>query len=242
MRCFVLWCGPISARTLPADLFPPGSHVLTVNEGDGGIGSSAFARLGERYGSLETLARAHRLELGDFDRVIIASFSAGWGLVEKLLQDDPTLPDVLLAADSYYTGSGLGRKPGYAALCERAARGEALAVLSCSTIAGPGYPSSDAGLEALLAPLELEPLPDPPLPYSTTLPRPEETLGRASLLWLRYGTRLEHAQHATRLAPELVRALVTPYLEGRAPPGASPPLGPFVVALVIVAALAAAVL
>ena len=49
MRVFVLWCGPISARTLPADLFPPGSHVLTVNEGDDGIGSSAFARLGERY-------------------------------------------------------------------------------------------------------------------------------------------------------------------------------------------------
>lgn len=229
MKHLVIWTGPISDSHLPEDCLPPDSRRLTINEGVGGIGSGHFAALGRRYGTLAGLCERKGIDLAEPETVTLASFSAGWGLVERLLQDTDSRERVtaLLACDSYYTGASLTPKPGYGAATRAAAAGRMLAVLSSSEFEGAGYPSCQAAVGALLEPLEpLESVPAPAgLPVTDSrgiLPAPTETRARGGLLWLKYGTRLEHGHHGSRLARVLMRALVTPYLTRRALPISQP--------------------
>jgi hypothetical protein len=252
MRVFVLWAGP--SPPPKADLFPGEVELVAITEGEGTgtkrFGSSAFSRLGQKFGNLDNLARAHNLDLADFDRIVLGGFSAGHGLLEHMLRSDAHRVDVLLASDAYYTSNTPGAvKRGYRAFVERAAAGEALALLTCSSIGGPNYPSSDAAVDVLLEGLPLEPRRPLPLDYTAALPEPVATLGTGGLYWLRYDKRIKHGQHASRLAPELVAKVVTPYLEGDTRPGLPlelpnrpGELGTPTAVAVILAALAAAAL
>jgi hypothetical protein len=193
--------------------------VLTVDRGVGGTGSTAFADLGRRFGGdLAELCAARGVDLDACATVTLACFSAGFGLVEQILRHQPSRDrvDALVAGDGYYTSRGAGPKPGYHAFCEQAAERRALAVLSTSAIGGPSYDSAEQAVGVLLGGFELEPARVP-----ATVPPPESAVGRGGLLWLRYGDRYglgasAHTMHATRVAPGVMTALVTPYLQQRA--------------------------
>lgn len=218
MNCLI-WCGPVSRSNLSRAVLPAESHVEVFNEGDDGIGSSAFARLGRQFGSLRRLLGSRGVNLDDCATVTLAGFSAAHGLIEVLLRDPESFErtDVLLAADAYYTGPSKTPKPGYRAYVDRAIAGQALCVLSTSSNAGPGYPSSDDAVRELVRDLGLSHRP-PPGELGEELPVPADTVGAGGMLWLRFQDRLTHAEHATRLAPVLLSNLVTPYLERRAEP------------------------
>ena len=215
----VLWCGPVSAANLAGAALPVPSRVVTIDRGIGGIGSTAFANLGRRHdGNLAELLSSRGVDLDDCATVTLACFSAGFGLVELLLRNETSRArvDALVAADGYYTGRAMTPKPGYLAFCQRAAERRALAVLSTSGIEGPTYPSAQTAVGRLLEGFELEPAQAP-----TNIPPPQSAVGRGGLLWLRYGDRYglgrkAHTMHATKIAPGVLSALVTPYLQHRA--------------------------
>ena len=221
----VLWCGPVSASNLAGAALPAPARVLTISEGVGGIGSTAFANLGRRYeGDLGELLAARKVDLDSCATVTVAGFSAGHGLIEVLLRNSRSAAriDALVAADCYYTGAGRGAKPGYHAYCERAAARKALCVLSTSGIGGPSYPSAEQAVGVLLEDFPLRPVDPPP-----DVPAPASAVGAGGLLWLRYGDkyglgRKAHVMHATEIAPAVLSTVVTPYLQQRASLEASP--------------------
>lgn len=211
----VLWTGPISAQMM-APAVPPGCRLVTINAGaNGKIGSTAFAQLGSSYGGdLAAVLKSRGVTLGA-EPVVLAAFSAGWGLVETILARDPTRPAALLAADAYYTGAGVGRKPGFAAFCALAAAGQKLAVFTTSPIAGATHPSAEEAVGALLAPFGMQPCSPPP---GLGEPRPEAVVCQRGIVWARYSRALGHGKHGSVLAQQWMRAAVLPYMRG-APSG-----------------------
>lgn len=217
----VIWCGPISAAMMPPDALPPGAKLVTVNAGAGGaIGSSAFGALGASYGgSVAKLLAARGVRLADCRSVTLAAFSAGWGLVESLLRG-PEAGEVRAvgAFDAYYTGAGLGRKPGFVAFGERALAGNqrAMLVLTTSSNAGPTYPSASAAVAALVAPWQLRSV-------GCAVPGlqpPVTCQARGGVVWADYGRIYTHGQHGSVLARAWMRSIITP-AERLAPPGAA---------------------
>jgi len=219
LQNLVIWAGPVSAANLAGAALPAPARVLTVNHGDGGIGSTAFGNLGRRFGGdLAEFCGSRGVDLDRCQTVTLAAFSAGFALLETFLRnpDSAARVDALVAGDAYYTGPNMAVKPGYASFCARAAAGRALAVLSTSAIAGPDYPSSQAALAPLMAPLDLRPVRVP-----DAIPEPASAVAIGGLYWLRYGTkygvgRPGHVMHAARVVPAVLSAMVTPYLQNRA--------------------------
>lgn len=218
----LIWAGPVSQSNLRSARLPAGTEIVTVNEGDGGISSTAFSRLGARVRSLAGLLvdRGVSIELTRCETVTLAGFSAAHGLFEQLLRDPTTFArvDALAAFDAYYTGADLTVKRGYRAFCDRAAQGRALAVLTTSDTGGPNYPSAQAAVAELVKGLPLRERPPPP-----RIPPPQSTRTAGGLIWLDYAGRYKHVQHATEIAPRVLSEIVTPYLEGRRD-GSSPEL------------------
>lgn len=224
----LLWSGPVSAANVAGAALPADSRLLVVNQGidaKNPIGSTAFANVGRKYETLRAFCSARGVDVGQFDTVSLAGFSAAHGLLELLLRDEDSAgrTTALLAFDAYYTSSALRVKPGYRAFCERAVRGRALCVLSSSTFAGQNYPSCDRAVRELVRDL---PLVESQCPArlraalsAAGLQLPLQTLIAGGLIWLRYGETLKHAEHATRLASPVLTSLLTPYLTAQAAAG-----------------------
>lgn len=195
----------------PALVSGPDFRLLVFSKGVGGIGSSHFSALGQKFGgSIRELAASRGASLDDFSAVALVGFSAAHGLFESLLRGpDAGRVVVLHAADAYYTGPGLEVKRGYHALLERAGSGNALAILTTSNIAGPAYPSGAAAVEKLVADLDLDALEL----ADDALLVPERVQGRAGIVWADYGGKFKHPEHATKLAPLWWANVERKYLE-----------------------------
>jgi hypothetical protein len=136
----------------PADL---GVVIAGV---DAGVGSQAYAEaffgarpLEELLAAVEaTLAPAH---LG---RLIITSWSAGYGAVHEILVQHPTVPSAIVLLDSLhasYAPNGdlveAGLMP-FLSFAQRAQQGEAVMVVTHSEIRPPGYASTSETASWLL--------------------------------------------------------------------------------------------
>lgn len=223
----LIWCGPVTAANLKTAELPIGARVVVINQGVGAagkatggqpIGSSHFAALGAQHGgSLRSLLASKGIKLDDCRTVTLAGFSAAHGLIESLLRGpEAGRVDVLLAADAYYTSPGFELKRGYRAHVERAAQGQALAILTASGTAGPTYPSGADAIRksGLFAGLDAGPATLPP-----GIPEADAVQRAGAAMFCDYGRRYAHGQHATKLAPLFVTHLVTPFLNrGGAPP------------------------
>lgn len=214
MEHLIIWAGPVSTAHLKGAVLPVPARVVTVNRGIGGIGSGHFAALGHSIGgSVAELLGRKRIDPDKAETISLVGFSAAWGLFEVLLRDPVSFGqiDALIGLDSYYTGEGLTPKPGYTAFVRAAAEGKKLCVLTTSGHRGAAYPSSQDAVGALLEAVPLVAEPCPELPTA-----PEQCLGAGGLRWLRYGMRLAHGEHATKLGPPLVSKVLTPFLRARA--------------------------
>lgn len=206
----LVFAGPVAQETL-AKASIPGVRIELANRGAGGrVSSSAFEALyAESGGLLGWLADRGVFEPERrFRSVSLGAFSAGHGFVERAARE--LEPAALVAFDGYYTSASLVRKPGYLAAARRAAAGEALALFTTSVTAGPNYPSSDAAVGALLADIPMVARRPP-----SGVPSGAEALVNGGLVWLRYGDRLSHGEHATRVAPRALETMLAPYLDRR---------------------------
>ncbi len=138
----------------PEDL---GLVLVTV---DAGIGSRVYAEtfygpepLEDLLGAVDTLLAPARLR-----HLILSSWSAGYGGVREILTQTPTVPAAVILLDSVHAsysqdGESLvetGLEP-FVSLSQRAVDGEAVMVLTHSSIRPPGYASTSEVADHLLA-------------------------------------------------------------------------------------------
>lgn len=206
----LLWCGPVSSSNLSSARWngsPP--RIITVNKGAGGsVSSDAFKQLGAELAGANDGSVLRGLGL-DSGPVVVAGFSAAHGLIEAILssaRDFERVPAVG-AFDAYYTSAAKTPKPGYLRFAREAAAGRRALVMTSSLVAGPTYPSGADAAAALLAPLDLSPIPLVDVPPA----RCERAEGRGGLAWYTYADRTvataSHVQHATIIAPHFVPQL-----------------------------------
>ncbi len=233
-----MWMGPVMTANLAGVPLPPGWSIFTVGDvvrprdrpPAEGIKPQDFRTwAAAKLGARPLLAL---LELAQVEAAILASFSAGHGLLELLLADAPGDRRILgvLAADSYY---GLDVKPGYLAHAQFCiATGDPFWLTSSRSGEGPSSHSATQSIEPFAAELELRPVRAP-----AEVPAPVRALGRGGVLWLDYGragdSALEHRRHALELAPTILSAWLRGV--GRARPSSG---GDLVVPLAAAAALA----
>jgi hypothetical protein len=221
----VLWCGPVAAQNLGTVRWRRPTHVLTVNEGIGGFGSSHFAALGAALGARPLSALADRAgrSLVAAPRVAILGFSAAHGLLEAILRSpDADRVSALGAFDAYYTSHTRQPKPGYLAFCRRAATGGALAIVTTSGQPGgpgpDGQPLHPSGRDSF-APLAAELGQLGPVSPPSSVPPGASVRGRAGFLWADYDQTHKHVQHATTIGPTWTDALIAPALARSAETG-----------------------
>ena len=211
----IVWMGPVSTSNLAGVPLPKGWGIWTIGDvvrppdrdPAEGIKPQDFrdwaaAKLGAR--PFDRL-----LELGQVDAVVLASFSAGHGLLELLLAAAHGDKRILgtLAADSYY---GLELKPGYLAHGrDCVASGDPFWLTSSDAGRGPSSSSASQSLAPFAAELELRSARAP-----REMPPPVRTLGRGGVLWLDYARPGDGAPAHLRQAVELAPAALTAWVGG----------------------------
>lgn len=192
----VLWVGPVSASMLAGHV-PDGWSLQTINHGpSGSIHSSDFRSWALSLGP-DPLGRI----APNFDAVIVASFSAGHGASDVILERCAALGDDRLSgylgADSYYLDSlASPPKPGHLAFGACAAHDGRPFWLTTSTHPNQARPSASACVASLSDALRLRRMRVPP-----SMPPGASAHGRGGALWLDYGATFAHPEHATVLAP-----------------------------------------
>ncbi len=154
----VVWGGPVygpgasphEAGDIGRVRWKRPTKIVTVSQGIGGIGSSAFAALGDSLdhgpGILGNLLSSHGIDLADVDQIALAGFSAFHGLASRILATEPEKVTAAVFLDACFSAvpESSWPKEGYVAFGAMAARGMALMVYTASAGGGPGgqYPSS----------------------------------------------------------------------------------------------------
>jgi hypothetical protein len=231
MTDLLIWTGPVETRNLASVKWQRPTGVYTV----GGEGSDYFSGLGRSLapgivGKLSDKWRAQTKPAREApDRIAMASFSAGHGLIETVCKEAASLSQLaaVCACDSYYVAKQGDIKAGYRAACERAVAGEMLVILTTGASGGmlpdkKPFPSSREAFAPLADELGLSEIAWPE--QAGNVPAPERLLGRGLCFWLDYDARFKHVEHALKIAPAVIGAMVSPYMAGSQwPPPASAP-------------------
>jgi len=199
MTNVVIWDGPIWAELI-SPAVPKDWTIKTYSRGaGGGIGSEAFKNWALSLGSdpLSKLAPGA-------DRIILAGFSAGHGANNVILDHVAKARDQrlvgLLCADSYYSALNVKTpKPGFLAWCEFAMEQGFPAWFTSSTSHRVQELSGRESILPLVEALDLVPRTPP-----KNLPVPDACRGREKIVWLDYGARFQHEDHAKVLARQVL--------------------------------------
>ena len=214
-----IWDGPVWAGILDSVHWSAPTTILTL-PCTGSTGCAALSPGGKRV--LWTLLAQHNLKPEQFNKIIVAGFSAGHGLNESILSDADSCArvDAVCACDSYYTGPKPGIKHGYDMFAARAVAGDAVLWTSCSSFPGPGYCSCMDAIAPLVAKYALAP-DDLPALLSQQIAVPVACKSRGAWAYAAYGDHYKHAEHATVVAPAVLGLWISPALHNKiALPGA----------------------
>jgi hypothetical protein len=199
----IVWMGPVSTANLATVHLPADWSIVTISlevvaptkTPAQGLTPTDFRTYAATLGPdpLGTLmAKAGTAPT----QAILASFSAGHGLLDPLLSTnggDPRIQGVY-AADSYY---GLGLKPGYVKQGQASLQSNVPFWLSTSSAkGGVTIHSGSESAKVLADALGLAPE-DPP----SGMPKPVTCRGKGGVLWLDYQSLFSHGDHATKLCP-----------------------------------------
>lgn len=196
-----------------------------------GAGSTHFVNLATslRDGDgriLPRLLSRYAKGIGSIDKVALAAYSAGWGLLEMVARDDADRARIsaYVLSDACFGGG----KRGYEKFAADAARGERLMVASTAHTTPGSYPSGRESWSMVWEQVQ-QSTGRRPSRVSPESPAPAASGGwwrMGELYWGDYtqpgskrnqGNDLSHEQHHY-LAPELWQAYLAPYLAGRGIP------------------------
>ncbi len=221
-RVLLLWGGPVFADTPKKVSWPEEDQVDVVPVT--GNGSSYFGQLAESYrGSdgriLRNLVASKGRNLDDYDKVVLAGFSAFHGLANSILDADTDLVDAMISLDSCFSAISSPGKRGYAKFARKAASGGALFVLTIGPGGGPGSGATlgpggvdfssayDCVMESVkgAGPLYSFSPPD-------TLPAPDQALKNGGVIVLDY-RKYRHDQHINELGVPILQSYLVPWLQ-----------------------------
>ncbi len=225
----VLWTGPVSPQQVSGTgLAGVPSFFLPCK----GNSSPTCRQLAAGWRSEGRVLPRLRQELGlPPGRVFVAAFSAGGSAVKELLEhpaDRAELAGVHLADATYTTDLDAQGRPlpiGVFATFGRdvLARGDQLFVVTASSNPNPSTerpgvvnPSAAATLAATRAAIASDARWSRRPPKG--LPPPGASWSRGRVLLLDYGSSVSHQEHATQLARDVWRLVVTPSFKSGAPP------------------------
>lgn len=222
-RVLLIWAGPVFSDTPTKVLWPADLDVdvLALT----GHGSSYFSTLAESYRGpdgriLPRLLAAHGRSAGNYDKIALAGFSAGHGLMNLVAASDTDLVDAIVAIDSCFSAIEAPRKKGYAAFAQKAANGGALLVFTVGpgggpgsgATVGPGSPDFSTAYDCVMASVEgagsltsfrpPEGLPTPP----------QQALRSGGVVVLDY-RQLRHDQHVADLSVPVMQTFLAPWLD-----------------------------
>lgn len=222
-RDVVIWFGPVATANLAPAVVGTEVSILTINgqvvapDHAKAIKPSDFtpwvSNLGpDPLGALLTKAHA--------DRAYLAAFSAGAGGLEGVLQRNAGDPRILgvLAADAYF---GLTIKPGYMAQAKACEAGGPPFWLTTGATKTPSGNSGAMSVKPFADALGMVEVATPAGMPPTVLSR-----GKGSVVWLNYEALFDHIAHATKLAPDAIRAWLTAPQPVPFPPLPFPPEPP----------------
>jgi hypothetical protein len=227
----VLWIGPVSSSQVRAATIPDADQFIVIGGGcpaGGGDpscqGSTYFSNLAEKYFDgqryLPKLLKAKGLDPNNVE-LYIGSFSAGHGAVKKFCMDpaDRAIIQTVALADSTYC-SWPNKVPqfseGYVRMCVDAVTKPQLFVATSSASQDPAgnTPAGDMCMMAIKAEVEkrtgLQFAESTHWPTSI-VPQPVKVYQLGNCILADYGSKLQHPQHATLLAPQVWSDLVTPW-------------------------------
>lgn len=230
MADLVLFAGPVivTREFRQINWFGRDVHIVPV-EGTGSAHFSVLASsLRDAQGRmLPGLLRKYTPRgVAHIDKVALAAYSAGWGLLDKVAEnaEDRARLSALMLSDACFGGS----KNGYEAFATEAARGDKLMVVSTAHTTPGTYPS---GRESWLMVWDevqrrTGKHPRSVSPHSPAPPASGGWRSMGELYWGDYtqpgskrneGNDFTHEGHHY-LAPELWQAYLAPYLAGKGVP------------------------
>lgn len=206
-----IWCGPVTAKNLQSVTWKRPTQLAVVNEGAGGIGSSAFSRLASELGAPFVTSIARGAKWTGPGRIAVMGFSAAHGLMAHAL-DDGSLP--LVAAwgsfDSWY---GRGAERAHNAAADLAADSRLLACFTCSDSADPRVGPASKYVLPLVTRHRMARIDPKAMGLDASF-----RAWKRGRLFVAHGPDSKHVSHATEVAPAVAGALIAPEL---AHPGTS---------------------
>lgn len=219
----LVWLGPVSREQARGSALAGVPTAFVPCTGDGSPTCRQLLASWRRGGRILPTLRAE-LRLPPAGRIFVAAFSAGGSGVKELLEhpaDRRELAGVYLADASYTTDVDERGRPrpigAFATFAREAiASGDQLLVATASANPNPStqrpgvvYPSAAATLAATAGAVAARW--DPSAPPG--IPAPVRTWRRGRVVFLDYGSRFQHGQHPTQLAPAVWSQLVAPAFE-----------------------------
>ncbi|MDQ5917594.1 MAG: hypothetical protein QG660_705 [Pseudomonadota bacterium] len=225
----LIWGGPVRREDLNVQL-PDDVVVLTLSHGPGGstdIGSSGMSNLALSFKDvngkiLPNLCARYGFNVGDFDRIYMAGFSAFHGLLNEVLKVEADRITGAVCLDACFSAKEHLEKAGFVAFGERAARGDALFVLSASAGGGDTFSTGSQCVWAQAKAVESATgVEMDALQVPEPLPVPEYS-GRIGRMYIYdYGAEHTHAWHVHVLGKMLLEAYLLPDIEHRSSEGVS---------------------
>lgn len=224
----IIWMGPVSQSNLNSVKIPDNWDIVTISQevvapnrpGPVALTPTDFRNFASTLGA-DPLTVLMKRSKKSPKICLIASFSAGHGLLEPLLRanaGDPRIHGVY-SADSYY---GLEIKEGYynhAKACINS--GSRFWLSTSNTKGGTTIHSGSESVLPFANQLQLDA--DSP---SIWMPPPVTSRGWKNVQWLDYQALFTHIQHATVLCPTALRIWMGELIGGVVPPSDLIPSGP----------------
>mgnify|MGYP000455393485 CR=1 FL=1 len=227
LRSLVIWGGPVQRSDLKVPL-PEGTDVLVVSQGVGGIGSNAFRDLARSFIDADghvlprfLESRGRRLE--DYDRIVLAGFSAFHGFANEVALRDAPWIDGLFSLDACFSAKNALVKKGYVRLARRAIQRESTVVLTSSWGGGDTYSTGSACAHATFDEAVKQENVEP-IPWTLDkIPQPHLALRAGNLLLLDYENQFTHVEHVQKLATPVLTETMLPILSKGPPSQQAPP-------------------
>lgn len=202
----IIWMGPVSTSNLSGVVLPPNWQIVTISQevvaptqtGGVALTPTMFRTYAATLGQ-DPLGTLMKRATNSPELAVLASFSAGAGLLESILgvnTGDARIRAVL-SADSYY---GLAVKPGYLAQAKASIASGVPFWLTTSNVGSSLSSGLHSGSESVVPFADALGLGVTPA-FPTGMPKPVVTRDDSGVQWLDYQGLYSHVQHATILAP-----------------------------------------
>ena len=213
MQNVILWTGPVNSGQLSNMNWITPTVSITV----GGHSPSEFLVLGEslknnQESKLDRLIRINKYDPTTFNTKCLSGFSAGYKLLESILEDDKSLKqlNVLLCLDTYYFNDGETPK-GFYSFVQKSINGDSLMIMT-GTGPNEAFLTPSVAIRKILKDFDIKQVDLSGIDYPTDLPKPTMVYKKGNFLFFDYVNTINHTQHVNVIGPGLLKTIVSSYI------------------------------